>query len=64
MVCLPPDGQLTSMRSPKTDYVHYQLPAAYRKESRTAEAHRELQIYKELKAKNRDLTVPRPMERP
>ena len=49
---------------PKTDYVHYQLQAAYRKESRTAEADRELQIYKELKAKNRDLTVPRPMERP
>ena len=49
---------------PKTDYVHYQLQTAYRKESRIAEADRELQIYKELKAKNRDLTVPRPMERP
>lgn len=49
---------------PRSDYVHYQLQAAYRKESRTAEADRELQIYKELKAKNRELTVPRPMERP
>jgi tetratricopeptide (TPR) repeat protein len=49
---------------PKTDYVHYQLQNAYRKESRIVEADRELQIYKELKAKNRDLTVPRPMERP
>jgi tetratricopeptide (TPR) repeat protein len=49
---------------PQTDYVHYQLQAAYRKESRTAEADRELQIYRELKAKNRELTVPRPMERP
>ena len=49
---------------PQTDYVHYQLQAAYRKESRTAEADRELQIYRELKAKNRALTVPRPMERP
>jgi tetratricopeptide (TPR) repeat protein len=49
---------------PETDYVHYQLQAAYRKESRTAEADRELQIYRELKAKNRALTVPRPMERP
>jgi hypothetical protein len=49
---------------PQSDYVHYQLQAAYRKESRTAEADRELQIYKELKAKNRELTVPRPMERP
>jgi tetratricopeptide (TPR) repeat protein len=49
---------------PQTDYVHYQLQAAYRKELRTAEADRELQIYRELKAKNRQLTVPRPMERP
>jgi tetratricopeptide (TPR) repeat protein len=49
---------------PQTDYVHYQLQAAYRKESRTADADRELQIYRELKAKNRALTVPRPMERP
>jgi tetratricopeptide (TPR) repeat protein len=49
---------------PETDYVHYQLQAAYRKESRTAEADRELQRYKELKAKNRALTVPRPTERP
>jgi tetratricopeptide (TPR) repeat protein len=49
---------------PQTDYVHYQLQAAYRKESRIAEADHELQIYRELKAKNRALTVPRPMERP
>jgi len=49
---------------PQSDYVHYQLQAAYRKESRIAEADRELQIYKELKARNRELTVPRPMERP
>jgi tetratricopeptide (TPR) repeat protein len=49
---------------PQSDYVHYQLQAGYRKESRIAEADRELQIYKELKAKNRELTVPRPMERP
>ena len=49
---------------PQTDYVHYQLQAAYRKQSRIAEADRELQTYRELKAKNRALTVPRPMERP
>jgi tetratricopeptide (TPR) repeat protein len=49
---------------PQTDYVHYQLQAAYRKEARAADADRELQIYKELKAKNRELTIPRPMERP
>ncbi|HEY1423465.1 MAG TPA: tetratricopeptide repeat protein, partial [Candidatus Acidoferrum sp.] len=49
---------------PQTDYVHYQLQAAYRKAARTADADRELQVYKELKAKNREQTVPRPMERP
>jgi tetratricopeptide (TPR) repeat protein len=49
---------------PQTDYVHYQLQNAYRKEARTADADRELQIYKELKTKNRELTVPRPTERP
>jgi tetratricopeptide (TPR) repeat protein len=47
---------------PQTYYVHYQLQAAYRKESRMAEADHELQIYKELKAKNRASTVPRSME--
>jgi tetratricopeptide (TPR) repeat protein len=49
---------------PQTDYVHYQLQAAYRKEARTADADRELQIYKQLKAKNREQTIPHPMERP
>jgi tetratricopeptide (TPR) repeat protein len=39
--------------SPQTDYMHYQLQAAYRKESRIADADRELEIYKELKAKQR-----------
>jgi tetratricopeptide (TPR) repeat protein len=39
--------------SPQTDYMHYQLQAAYRKESRDADADRELEIYKELKAKQR-----------
>jgi tetratricopeptide (TPR) repeat protein len=40
--------------SPQTDYMHYQLQAAYRKESRTADADRELAIYKELKARQRE----------
>jgi tetratricopeptide (TPR) repeat protein len=40
--------------SPQTDYMHYQLQAAYRKESRIADADRELELYKELKAKQRD----------
>lgn len=49
---------------PQSDYVHYQLQAAYRKQSRTADADRELQIYKELKAKHRETTIPRPMGGP
>jgi tetratricopeptide (TPR) repeat protein len=40
--------------SPQTDYMHYQLQAAYRKVSRIADADRELELYKELKAKQRD----------
>jgi tetratricopeptide (TPR) repeat protein len=39
--------------SPQTDYVHYQLQAAYRKEGRTGDADRELELYKNLKAKQR-----------
>jgi tetratricopeptide (TPR) repeat protein len=40
--------------NPQTDYVHYQLQAAYRKESRTADADRELELYKQIKAKSRE----------
>jgi tetratricopeptide (TPR) repeat protein len=50
--------------SPLTDYVHYQLQAAYRKEARIADADRELELYKELKAKSRERTVPQPVQRP
>ena len=39
--------------SPQADYVHYQLQSAYRKDARMADADRELQVYKELKAKSR-----------
>jgi hypothetical protein len=56
--------EIAARELPQNDYVHYQLQAAYRKDSRIAEADRELQIYKELKARNRESTVPRPMERP
>lgn len=40
--------------SPETDYMHYQLQAAYRKLQRVADADRELEIYKQLKAKQRE----------
>jgi tetratricopeptide (TPR) repeat protein len=42
---------------PQTDYVHYQLQAAYRKLGRSADADRELEIYKGLKAKSRQNAV-------
>jgi tetratricopeptide (TPR) repeat protein len=45
--------EMATRLSPQTDYMHYQLQIAYRKESRIADADRELDIYKELKAKER-----------
>jgi len=39
---------------PQTDYMHYQLQAAYRKMGRSADSDRELAIYKDLKAKSRE----------
>jgi tetratricopeptide (TPR) repeat protein len=44
--------------SPDTDYIHYQLQAAYRKASRIEDADRELQIYKEIKARKRASSAP------
>ena len=41
---------------PQVDYVHYQLQAAYRKDARMADADRELEVYKQLKAKAREQT--------
>jgi Flp pilus assembly protein TadD len=40
--------------SPQTDYMHYQLQAAFRKLGRDADADRELEIYKGIKAKSRE----------
>jgi tetratricopeptide (TPR) repeat protein len=40
--------------SPLTDYIHYQLQAAYRKGNRLAEADRELEIYNQLKKNSRE----------
>ena len=49
---------------PDKDYVHYQLQAAYRKESRTADADRELALYQELKAKSRPHLPESPAQAP
>jgi tetratricopeptide (TPR) repeat protein len=48
-----PHLEAAARLSPDKDYVHYQLQAAYRKESRTADADRELAVYQELKMKAR-----------
>jgi tetratricopeptide (TPR) repeat protein len=48
--------------SPQSDYMHYQLQAAYRKAQRPADADRELELYKELKAKKRENAKTPPMQ--
>lgn len=51
-------GQLETAAGlePKKDYIRYQLSIAYRRASRPADAERELKIYSELKAANRNDT--------
>ena len=54
--------EIAAQLSPQTDYVHYQLQAAYRKDSRKADADRELEIYKSLKSKSRERAMtPQPV---
>ena len=45
---------------PNHDYIHYQLQAAYRKVGRTADADRELAVYKQIKEQQRDKGNPQP----
>jgi len=45
---------------PEKDFMHYQLQAAYRKAGRVEDADRELTLYKEIKARNRQKTLPGP----
>jgi tetratricopeptide (TPR) repeat protein len=52
--------QIAARVLPEADYVHYQLQAAYRKASRNADADFELQRYRDLKAHNRQASIPRP----
>jgi len=44
--------------APEKDYPHYQLSIAYRRLLRTAEADRELKIYRDLKTANRNINSP------
>ena len=46
--------QTAAKLSPEKDYIHYQLQSAYRKLGKTADADRELAIYKSLKAQSRE----------
>jgi tetratricopeptide (TPR) repeat protein len=50
--------------NPQLDAVHYQLQSAYRAVGRKDDADRELKIYREMKAKNRNLNVASPMGQP
>jgi tetratricopeptide (TPR) repeat protein len=43
---------------PDRDYIHYQLQAAYRKAGRAQDADRELRLYREIKAHNRQRPAP------
>ncbi len=47
-----------SQLSPNSDYMHYQLAMAYRRDSRTQDAEREIQIYQALKNRARGRDVP------
>ena len=44
--------------TPESDYIHYQLAMAYRRDSRNEEAQRELRLYQTLKNHNRGRDVP------
>lgn len=50
--------EIAAQSEPKTDYIRYQLSIAYRKVSRIADADRELKVYRDLKAANRQTNSP------
>jgi tetratricopeptide (TPR) repeat protein len=50
--------------NPRLDAVHYQLQSAYRAVGRKEDADRELKIYREMKAKNRNVSLSAPMGPP
>ena len=43
--------------NPDGDYIHYQLAMAYRRDSRTEDAAREIKLYQELKNRHRGRSV-------
>ncbi len=50
--------EIAARAEPSKDYIHYQLSIAYRRVSRNDDADRELRLYRELKAANRNREVP------
>ena len=50
--------EVAARAEPSKAYIHYQLSIAYRRASRDTDADRELQIYKELKAIDRNRELP------
>ena len=44
--------------SPESDYIHYQLAMAYRRDSRSEDAEREIKLYQALKNRHRGRDVP------
>ena len=53
-----PHLEAAARLDPSEDYIHYQLQAAYRKAGRTADADKELQVYREIKDQKRQKSVP------
>ncbi|HYK37264.1 tetratricopeptide repeat protein [Alloacidobacterium sp.] len=59
-----PHLETAAKLDPSSDYIHYQLQAAYRRAGRTADANRELEIYKQIKASHRNTGAPHESTRP
>lgn len=54
--------EIAARLEPNVDYIAYQLQAAYRKAGRTSDADKELQVYREIKAQQRDKGSPQPKQ--
>jgi tetratricopeptide (TPR) repeat protein len=50
--------EVAARLDPERAYVHYQLQSAYRKAARTSDADRELQLYRQIKERDRGRTPP------
>ena len=50
--------EVAAKLDPERAYIHYQLQSAYRKAARTGDADRELQLYRQIKERDRGRTPP------